>query len=253
MNEFFPQECHDKPIKLLNEINPNGYLIGIEIDSLKIKFISENISDIFNNKISNNEILENQFFSIFEVEIDFSKVLEKKTGEYQKEYFFLNGINYFVIIYHNNGFFYIELERDFCLKQNSSFHSHTEKIIFSKNIAENWLNLIHSIKSITGYNRIMIYKFKEDGSGESIAETVDDNYESYLNLRFPDFDISQRSRELFLKKRNLLVTDVSQVNSKIISNIGNDIDLTYSEFRTLSKSHIQYLKILMLLQVLLYL
>ena len=59
MNEFLSQECHDKPIQFLNEINPNGYLIGIDINTLTIKFISENILDIFENKISTEEILEN--------------------------------------------------------------------------------------------------------------------------------------------------------------------------------------------------
>ena len=129
-----------------------------------------------------------------------------------------------------------------CLKQNSSFHSHTEKILFSKNIAENWLNLIHSIKSLTGFSRVMVYKFKEDGSGESIAEIVDDNFESYLNLRFPEFDVSKKSREIFLKKRNVLVTDVNQINHKIISNTKELIDLTYSEFRTVTENHVQFLK-----------
>ncbi len=53
------------------------------------------------------------------------------------------------------------------------------------------------IGQLTGYDRVMAYKFLDDGSGEVMAETHATGLQSYLGLRYPTSDIPVPARRLF--------------------------------------------------------
>lgn len=97
---------------------------------------------------------------------------------------------------------------------------------------------------IKGYDRGMVYRFGDDGSGEVIYEKVRDGRvvsSSYLHLRFPAEDIPQQARTMYLKNGIRFVYSVDGADSKLISD-GSKVDLTMSSLRAVSKCHIQYLK-----------
>lgn len=48
------------------------------------------------------------------------------------------------------------------------------------------------VKRITGYARVMVYRFHPDGSGSVIAEARDDRLGTFLNHRFPAADIPRQ-------------------------------------------------------------
>lgn len=242
MNNLKFQTCEDEPIHFLNEINDLGYVIGVDVNSFEIKFVSENITEILNNQYSLDQILGSELNDLFKFDIDFTSIHQRKEGNYQKEYYSINGKSYFVIVYHYQNNFYIELEEDIDPDFRPSFDVYAENILFSNTIKENWQKLISSIKSIIGYNRVLVYKFLEDGSGVCIAEEVDEGFKSYLGLHFPEFDIPSQARSLYLKKRNRLVSDIDGKRVKLVSKNNESIDLTHSEFRALSKVHLQYLR-----------
>lgn len=55
---------------------------------------------------------------------------------------------------------------------------------------------------LPGYDRGMVYKFREDFSGDVIYENIKNPEvvkSSYLNLRFPAEDIPHPARELYKK------------------------------------------------------
>lgn len=101
------------------------------------------------------------------------------------------------------------------------------------------------LRFITGFDRIMIYRFLEDGSGEVIAEERDDSAKPYLGLRYPASDIPKQARELY--KRNLirLIVDVDAQDVPIVPAAdpqGHVPDLSMSTLRSVSKIHIEYLR-----------
>ncbi|PAX59617.1 GAF domain-containing protein [Brunnivagina elsteri] len=60
-----------------------------------------------------------------------------------------------------------------------------------------------------GTDRIMVYRFDADGSGEVISESLcKENLPSFLGLHFPDEDIPPHAREMFLKARQRSIVDV---------------------------------------------
>ena len=53
------------------------------------------------------------------------------------------------------------------------------------------------VRRFTGYERVMAYKFLEDGSGHIVAESIIEGIEPYLDLRYPAADIPKPARRLF--------------------------------------------------------
>lgn len=241
MIEKIIRECEDEEIQFFNRIHNFGYLIAIEKESSRIKFVSENITDLTHFTTDINLILNEKYSTIFDFEIDFKAISDLELGLISKEYFTFNNKNYFCVVYPYQEYFYIEFEEDKKIGNSSSFYHNSEQLLYTKNKKENWEVLIHKIKELTGYNRVLIYKFLEDKCGKVIYETVDQGFDQYLGLHFPEFDIPAQARELYLKKRNRIVADIDATTTKIISATNEKLDLTYSEFRALSPIHLRYL------------
>ncbi|MNR11561.1 Bacteriophytochrome [compost metagenome] len=119
--------------------------------------------------------------------------------------------------------------------------------ILSDKKIENLLgNVAQQIKKIIGYDRVMVYKFHEDGHGEVVAEAKSDNFESWLGLHYPASDIPKQARELYKINLVRLIADVHTTPSALLTHPINGeavpLDLTHSTLRAVSPIHIQYLK-----------
>ncbi|MEG4501794.1 GAF domain-containing protein [Microcoleus sp. F10-C6] len=65
------------------------------------------------------------------------------------------------------------------------------------------------VQSFLGTDRVKIYKFHSDGSGEVIAESINGNrLPSLLGLHFPADDIPPQARELFAKVQVRSIVDI---------------------------------------------
>ena len=52
----------------------------------------------------------------------------------------------------------------------------------------------------SGFDRVMVYKFAEDGTGTVVAETRQGDMESYMGLRLPAADILRQARSVRLQR-----------------------------------------------------
>lgn len=107
-------------------------------------------------------------------------------------------------------------------------------------------NAALQIKNLIRYDRVMIYKYLEDGHGEVIAEVKESHLEPFLGLHYPASDIPKQARELYKVNLTRIITDVNTEASSIVT-LGTDgqaepLDMTCSELRAVSPIHIQYLK-----------
>jgi light-regulated signal transduction histidine kinase (bacteriophytochrome) len=101
-------------------------------------------------------------------------------------------------------------------------------------------------KEITGYDRVMIYRFDEEGHGEVFAETRKPELEAFLGNRYPASDIPQIARRLYVRNRVRLLADVDYAPSPIEPRFspltGQDLDMSMCFLRSASPIHIQYLQ-----------
>jgi light-regulated signal transduction histidine kinase (bacteriophytochrome) len=98
---------------------------------------------------------------------------------------------------------------------------------------------------MTGYDRVMIYRFHPDESGEVIAEARDAAIEPYLGLRYPATDIPQQARELFRRNRFRIIADMDAEEVPIVPPRAADdtpLDLSMSLLRAHSKMHLAYMR-----------
>lgn len=99
-----------------------------------------------------------------------------------------------------------------------------------------------SFRSLTGFDRVMIYRFLDDDSGVVIAQDVAEGLPTYHNHHFPASDIPQQARALYLRNRIRVIPDVSYQPEPIRPTAQAGIDLSDVELRSVSPIHIQYLK-----------
>lgn len=100
-------------------------------------------------------------------------------------------------------------------------------------------------RRLTGYDRVMIYRFDKQYNGEVIAEALDENLEPFLGLHYPHTDIPPQARQLYLSNLMRIITDVSYQPVPILTiDDGSDknLDLSHSVLRSVSPIHIEYLK-----------
>jgi len=98
------------------------------------------------------------------------------------------------------------------------------------------------IHELTGFNRVMIYAFREDGDGEVLAEARHANiYGSYLGLRFPGSDIPHIARALYLKNPWRLIPNNQAPATPLLSRQESPPNLTWSDLRSVSLVHQAYL------------
>ena len=100
------------------------------------------------------------------------------------------------------------------------------------------------MQALTGFDRVMIYRFHPDGSGEVVAERVRSGVEAFLGLRYPAEDIPQQARALMLRNPVRVLIDVGGETSPLVAADGSSdpIDLSMSTLRAHSLMHIEYLQ-----------
>lgn len=104
------------------------------------------------------------------------------------------------------------------------------------------------VRAITGYDRVMIYRFSSDGSGAVIAEVVRDGMEPFLGLHYPAADIPVQARALYLRNPFRIIADVSSATVPLLSTGFETItpleplDLSLAMTRAVSTVHVEYLR-----------
>jgi light-regulated signal transduction histidine kinase (bacteriophytochrome) len=126
-------------------------------------------------------------------------------------------------------------------------HRITNRIRRSLELQEILSATVAEIRLFLATDRVMVYRFDADGSGEVIAESIhEQNLPSLLGLHFPATDIPQEAREMFLLARQRSIVDVS--NQKIgLSPLESPetqelLETENIYYREVDPCHIQYLK-----------
>jgi chemotaxis family two-component system sensor kinase Cph1 len=103
----------------------------------------------------------------------------------------------------------------------------------------------HEVRTLTNFDRVVIYRFAEDGSGEVVAESRSSRLAPFLGLRFPESDIPRQARELYLRGWIRAIPDARYVPSALVPALGADtqapLDLTRTILRSISPMHLAYL------------
>ncbi|WP_336489899.1 HWE histidine kinase domain-containing protein [Methylobacterium nigriterrae] len=101
------------------------------------------------------------------------------------------------------------------------------------------------MRALTGFDRVMVYRFAPDGSGEVIAEAVRSGLDRYLGLHYPASDIPKQARALYERNWLRIIADVNSPGTAVVparDPAGEPLDLSLSTLRTVSPIHLEYLR-----------
>lgn len=255
-NPFGYENCDQEQIHLLGHIQSHGILIGINELDLTIAQISDNTIDFFN--IPASSLIEQPLSILFPTpQIDIlasflsCKDLEifnptKITIQIEQNRYLFQGI-----MHRSDGLLILELEplptdSDSRLSFYHLARSAAANVRQAKDFSEMSGLLVQEIRKITQCDRVMIYRFEPDNSGIVIAETKEEQIESFLGLHFPADDIPELARKLYYKNWLRQIVDVNSHPVPIVP-LNNPItqepiDLSFSTLRSVSPIHIKYLQ-----------
>ena len=101
------------------------------------------------------------------------------------------------------------------------------------------------IRALTGFDRVMIYRFDQDGNGEVIAESARFGIETLLGLHFPASDIPPQARALCLRNTLRIIPDVGSAQILLLQRgVPEDhaLDQSLVVGRGVSPVHVEYLR-----------
>ena len=133
------------------------------------------------------------------------------------------------------------------LDQEGLLHRITNQIRQSLELQEILSATVAEIRSLLGTERVMIYRFHADESGEVVAESIYNNrLPSLLGLNFPADDIPPYAREMFLKARQRSIVDLAsgQMGLSPLDSpeTGKPLDTEDIRYRPVDPCHVEYLR-----------
>jgi len=248
-------DCNHEPIHIPGLIQPHGVLLVLQEPDLTIVQVSNNTLGLI--RISPDELLgkllltllaPNQIAAIRQcLDEDFDHVNPLDISiESATQVLLFDGI-----VHRQNALVFLELEP----KQESQkadffeFYQRAKGIITKIQKASTLRSMsdavVKEVQKVTGFDRVMVYRFDAEGAGQVIAEIRADDLTSYLGLYYPQSDIPDQAKQLYTLNWLRLIPDVTYQPSALVPthNPVDDrpTDLSLSVLRSVFPGHLEYL------------
>ncbi|GAA3781564.1 ATP-binding protein [Flavobacterium ginsengiterrae] len=243
--------CEHEPIHIPGSIQPHGFLIGLNA-GLKIEFCTANISSFMD--VGYTDLLGKDFSSVFGRRTQ-EQILDYINNDKIQDVFPLEiiffGKLFQVSIHKSYGIYVLEAEPKFPDREKlADVYTQTIQFVTQMNNTTSLKDLCALVaqgtREITGYDRVMIYRFDEQYNGEVFAESCREDLEPFLGLHYPHTDIPAQARELYIKNQLRLIVDIEYEPVPIFTvddeRENKNLDLSLSILRSTSPIHVQYLK-----------
>ena len=244
--------CAREPIHLLGAIQPIGFLVAVSSDWM-IQRVSGNITEFF--AASSDDLIGTSANTLFSGEAIHSlrNRLALLRGPDDVERLFSvpmieGGDPFDIAIHMMDGTIVIEGEPARARDHGdamSTVRGMINRLDQSEDTESFYREGARQVRALTGFDRVMIYRFDKDGSGEVVAEAARSGIGSFLGMHYPASDIPKQARKLYQRNLLRMIVDVEADVVPIIpakDATGAPLDLSLSVLRSVSPIHIEYLK-----------
>ncbi|WP_451984596.1 ATP-binding protein [Azospirillum endophyticum] len=244
--------CAREPIHFPGSIQPHGHLLALEADSLRLVSASAEAGAVLNRPPAN----------AFGLPVD--RLIEAATlpsllrglraapaEPVQLDILHLHGGGDYQAIVHRTGDLVIlELEELPVTGAGTleALYPQMREGIRRMQAAHDFDALLactaEEVRALTGFDRVLVYRFDEQWNGTVIAEDGNGRLPSYRGLRFPASDVPQQARRLYALNRLRLIADARYQPVPLLSD-GRDarpLDLSFSVLRSVSPVHLEYMR-----------
>jgi light-regulated signal transduction histidine kinase (bacteriophytochrome)/CheY-like chemotaxis protein/HPt (histidine-containing phosphotransfer) domain-containing protein len=247
--------CAQEQVQIIGQIQPHGLLFALSEPDLVVRQVSANISAFLG--MSPESVLDRPFESVLGAQLfeAFHAQLTSDAGSSVASFHIPqrgSAVEAQCIAHRQDGVLIVELEPIEGAHSLAplDFDAHIQLPLSRMRAASDILELARvaasEVRRLSGFDRVMVYRFDENWNGEVIAEAVGHSPVSYFGLRFPAGDIPPQVRQLFLLNVIRAIVDVDATPAPIIPGMspltGKALDLTYSALRSASLIHLEYLR-----------
>jgi chemotaxis family two-component system sensor kinase Cph1 len=246
--------CDREPMRIPSLIQPHGALLAARDPDLRIVYASENSTEMLG-------LAPSALFEMTLPEALGAAAVKSIQQALAAERYFPPEINTFAIPSRQGAYFDAMSHRHgdlLCVELEPSLGSRSWDLLSmrieqairelrrAKTLEELTASIPPLIYELTGYDRVMVYRYDQDGYGEVIAERKDLDMEPFLGLHYPATDIPRQAKELYLLQRIRTIVDVGYRPVQVIGHAefthGEPLDMTNCGLRSVSPMHIKYLQ-----------
>jgi light-regulated signal transduction histidine kinase (bacteriophytochrome) len=255
---LFPDliQCEREPIHIPGSVQPHVVLLIVREHDLVVTQASTNASQLFG--IGTQELCGQGLDNLLSAEeVITLRTMQDGTSLDGNPQFVCdmkgtNGEIYSLLAHRHDGLLLLEWEinaESEALLGHNLFTAVREGVTRWQNsatIGELAQYAVEEVRSLTGFDKVMVYRFDAEWNGTVIGEARVSDIESYYDLRFPASDIPVQARQLYLKNRLRLIADVNYTPVRIEPTLNPETsrspDLSFATGRSVSPVHLEYLR-----------
>ncbi|HXU74557.1 MAG TPA: ATP-binding protein [Polyangia bacterium] len=238
--------CDREPIHIPGTIQPHGVLLALS-PSLTVMQTSANVSDHLGlaPDVVLGATLE-QVLGARAGEVVAGAIASGTFCEANPRHVVVRDRRFDLIVHFHEGVTIVELEAS-SPRQGSTapLLSVLSAMEHARTLADVCGCVVDEVKRLTGFERVMLYRFDDDGHGSVDAEARDPSLDAYLGLRYPASDIPQQARALYLQNWLRVIPDARYTPARLVPamrpDTGAPLDLSFSVLRSVSPIHLEYL------------
>ncbi len=249
--------CDREPIHLSGAIQPHGFLLAVDPDSLIVAAASANVSELMGGA---REPLGLTLRALLGDEVTDAVLAMRPTGNphdavpvpvrpggamapVQRAYH--------IVAHRRGALLMLEFEETLAGDRPQSgeyrrLRDAMKSLHILDEVEEICRLTVEDVRRLTGYDRVMIYRFEPDAHGHIVAEARREDAEPFVGLHYPASDIPRQARVLYLRNWIRVIADVDYVPVPILGLPDSvpieQLDLSMSVLRSVSPVHLQYLR-----------
>ncbi|MFY9352580.1 MAG: GAF domain-containing protein [Sphingobium sp.] len=243
--------CDREPIHVLGTIQPFGFLIALTADWLVAR-VSANSADYIG--LPPEALLGKPIAAIMSNEALHSlrnRITLLRGPDAVERLFSLQllegGPLFDVAVHFSGALVVIEAERASQdeMEASSTVRSMVSRLAQTDSMAAFLRDGARQVRALTGFDRVMVYRFAQGGDGEVVAEALRPGIESFFGLHYPASDIPQQARALYLRNIFRVIADVDAPPVPVVPQLdpaGAALDMSLCLTRAVSPIHIEYLR-----------
>ena len=241
--------CADEPIQYPGAIQPHGVLMTLSEPNLEIVQVSANVGDLLG--LEADQALGKPLTALLGARLakQVRTVVEQDLDEtLQPLNLKVNGRVFEGFLHRHQGLLIFEME--ILARPNSDAHGHLNRLLQRLQAARSLDELhelcVREVQALTGYDRVLVYRFEEQGHGQVVAEASSPGMELFNGLYFPASDIPEQARKLYLSNWLRIIPDAAYQPVPIVPAMRPDsdtpLDLSFATLRSVSPIHCQYMQ-----------
>ncbi|MDB6146067.1 MAG: Phytochrome, two-component sensor histidine kinase [Pseudomonas sp.] len=241
-------DCANEPIHIPGSIQPHGLLLVVAESELMILQASANASDFLGvNGALVGKTLDTLFGSEHASSVR-QALSDLDANDDDPLRLVLGGHGFDVLMHRHQGALILELELSVNAISDQQKHvgRALRRMQAATTLADLYQVAVNEIQTLTGYDRVTIYRFEEEGHGQVIGEALMPDMQPYLGHCFPASDIPPQARELYRLNWIRVIPDAEYRPVPILPvlrpDTGQPLDLSFAVLRSVSPVHCEYLK-----------